>query len=132
MRVLVGYVSQTGNTKKVAEAIFGEIEGEKEIKKLDQIKNMKGYDLAFLGFPVRAFGPDKKAKKFLQTQCRGKKIALFITHASPEDHHKRPRALAEDRCGNCETDARFSSGANRRADPAPGPPDRVFPIFHHF
>ena len=95
MRVLVGYVSKTGNTKKVAEAIFGEIEGEKEIKKLDQIKNMKGYDLAFLGFPVRAFGPDKKAKKFLQTQCRGKKIALFITHASPEDHHDLPGWLAK-------------------------------------
>lgn len=86
MRLLVGYMSQTGNTKKVAEAIFDEIQGEKEIKRLKEIKDMEGYDLAFLGFPMRAFGPDKKAKKFLETQCQGKKIALFITHAAPEDH----------------------------------------------
>ncbi len=95
MRVLVGYMSKTGNTKKVAEAIFGEIEGEKEIRKLDQIKDMEGYDFAFLGFPIRAFGPDKKAKKFLQTQCRGKKIALFITHASPEENKELPGWLAK-------------------------------------
>jgi flavodoxin len=95
MRVLVGYMSQTGNTKKVAEAIFGEIEGEKEIKKLNQIKDMEGYDLVFLGFPIRGFGPDKKAKKFLKTQCPGKKIALFITHAAPEDHEDLPGWLAK-------------------------------------
>ena len=32
MSVLVAYFSQTGNTKKVAEAIYGEIAGSKEIK----------------------------------------------------------------------------------------------------
>jgi len=95
VRVLVGYMSRIGNTKKVAEAIFGEIEGEKEIKKLSQIKDMQGYDLIFLGFPMRAFGPDKKAKKFLKMQCQGKKIALFITHAAPEDHEDLPGWLAK-------------------------------------
>ncbi len=29
MKVLVAYMSKTGNTKKVAEAIYGEITGEK-------------------------------------------------------------------------------------------------------
>ncbi len=85
MRVLVAYMSQTGNTKKVAESIFDEIKGEKEIKRLKEIKDMEGYDLAFLGFPIHGFGPDKKAKKFLESQCKGKKIALFITHAAPEN-----------------------------------------------
>ncbi len=32
MKVIVTYMSQTGNTKKVAEAIFQEIKGKKEIK----------------------------------------------------------------------------------------------------
>ena len=48
MKVLVAYKSVTGNTKKVAEAIFNEIEGEKEIKNLKEIKGIEGYDLAFL------------------------------------------------------------------------------------
>ena len=95
MKVLVGYMSQTGNTKKVAEAIFDEIEGEKEIKRLNEIKDIESYDLVFLGFPIRGFGPDKKAKKFLETQCKGKKIALFITHAAPEDHEDLPGWLAK-------------------------------------
>jgi len=95
MRVLVGYMSQTGNTKKVAEAIFGEIEGEKEIRKLSQIKDIEGYDFVFLGFPIRGFGPDKKAKKFLETQCQGKKIALFITYAAPEDFEDLPGWLVK-------------------------------------
>ena len=32
MKTLVTYMSQTGNTKRVAEAIFKEIKGKKEIK----------------------------------------------------------------------------------------------------
>ena len=95
MKVLVGYMSQTGNTKKVAEAIFDEIEAEKEIKRLKEIKDIEGYALVFLGFPIHGFGPDKKAKKFLETQCKGKKIALFITHAAPEDHEDLPGWLAK-------------------------------------
>ena len=95
MRVLVGYMSKSGNTKKVAEAILDEIGGEKEIKKLDHINDLEGYDLAFLGFPIHGFGPDKKARKFLEKQCNGKKIALFITHASPEDHEELPGFLAK-------------------------------------
>ncbi len=95
MKVLVGYMSQTGNTKKVAEAIFDEIEAEKEIKKLKEIKDMEGYNLVFLGFPIHGFGPDKKAKKFLETQCKGKKIALFITHAASEDSELIPEWLAK-------------------------------------
>jgi len=93
MRVLVTYMSSTGNTKKVAEAIYGEIEGEKEIKPITEVNNLEGYDLAFLGFPIHGYGPDKKAKKFLEQQTEGQKIALFITHASWEDHEAIPSYL---------------------------------------
>ena len=37
MKSLVTYMSQTGNTKKIAEAIFEELPGEKEIKPLDEV-----------------------------------------------------------------------------------------------
>lgn len=95
MKVLVAYMSKTGNTKKVAEAIFDEINGEKEIKRYDEIEDLEGYDLVFLGFPVLRFGPDKKTRRFLETHTKGKKIALFITHASPEGNPEIPKWLAK-------------------------------------
>lgn len=86
MKVLVAYMSSTGNTKKVAEAIYGEIVGDKEIKRIEDVQDIGPYDLSFLGFPTHQFGPDKKTKEFLEKQCRdGRKVALFVTHCAPED-----------------------------------------------
>lgn len=85
MKTLIAYVSVTGNTKKVAEAIYEVIEGEKEIKPLGEVKSLEGYDLAFIGTPIHVYGPSKDAKEFLEEHCNGRSIALFITHASPEE-----------------------------------------------
>jgi len=95
MTVLVAHASKTGNTKKVAEAIFGEIQGDKEIKRISEVDSLEGYDLAFLGFPVHAEGPAKQAKAFLERQTKGHTIALFITHAAPEDAEELPSFLAK-------------------------------------
>ncbi len=85
MKVLVTYMSQTGNTKKVAEAIFQEIKGKKEIKPMQEVVSLAGYDLAFVGFPIQASGPAGDAKGFLEQHVKGKNVALFTTHAAPED-----------------------------------------------
>ena len=86
MKVLVAYMTKTGNTKKVAEAIFEEIRDEKELKAIDDMDSIDGYDVAFLGFPIHQMGPDKKTVKLLEKHCvNGRKVILFITHASPED-----------------------------------------------
>ncbi|MGQ9514924.1 MAG: flavodoxin family protein [Thermoproteota archaeon] len=85
MKVLVAYMSRTGNTKKVAEAIYGAIPQPKEIKRIEDLTSLEGYDLSFLGFPIHAFGPDKEAKTFLETHVKGRTTALFITHMAPED-----------------------------------------------
>lgn len=80
-------MSKTGNTKKVAEAIFEEISDEKEIKTIDEVDSIEGYDIAFLGFPIHKMGPDKKTATLLEKHClQGRKIVLFITHAAPEDN----------------------------------------------
>ncbi len=84
MNFLIVYFTQTGNTRKVAEAIYKALEGNKEIKSLDQVADWEGYDLIFVGFPIIAFGPAPQAKESLKKFGSGKKIALFITHASPE------------------------------------------------
>jgi flavodoxin len=85
MKVLVTYFSQTGNTKKIAEAIFEEIHTEKEIKPLKEVSNLEGYDFAFIGFPVHGFGPTKNAADFIKKHAKDKKVALFVTHAMPPD-----------------------------------------------
>ncbi len=86
MKVLVAYLTKTGNTKKVAEAICEEIQEGKELKAIEAVASLDGYDLAFLGFPIHQMGPDKKTAKWLQKHCvNGRKVVLFITHASPED-----------------------------------------------
>lgn len=62
MKVLIAYHSVSGNTKKVAEAIHKEIKAEKELKVLSDVKDLKGYNLSFIGFPIHAYGPAKRPK----------------------------------------------------------------------
>ncbi len=81
MKILITYWSQTGNTRKVAEAIFMSLGGEKTIKPFDEVENFGGFDLVFIGFPVMQFGPPAPARKFIAAHAPGRKIALFITHA---------------------------------------------------
>jgi len=102
MKTLVAYLSKTGNTRKVTEAIYGEIDGEKEMKHIDEVKSLDGYDVAFLGFPVHQMGPDKKEKKLLEKHCTGgKNVVLFITHAAPEDSPDLPPMLEKFRQAAC-------------------------------
>jgi len=96
MRTLVAYFTQTGKTELVAEAIYGEVSGDKEIKTLADVDSLEAYDLAFVGFPIMAFGPADAGKDFLENQAAGKPVALFITHASPEDSEVLPEWL--DKC----------------------------------
>ena len=96
MKALVAYMSKTGNTRRVAEAIHGELRCEKELKSVDSVTDLGAYDLAFLGFPMHQYGPDKKAREFLERNCtKGKKVALFVTHAAPEDNEELPGWLAK-------------------------------------
>jgi len=91
MRALVVYMSKTGNTKKVAEAIYEALDCEKEIMPIDQVVDIGGYDLSFLGFPMQRFGPDPKTVRFLRKYCQpGRDVALFVTHAAPEDADEIP------------------------------------------
>jgi flavodoxin len=85
MKVLVTYMSLSGNTKKIAEAIFQEIQEEKEIKEIAKVNSLEGYDFAFIGFPMHGFAAPEKAADFFEKHCKGKDIALFVTHGAPDD-----------------------------------------------
>ncbi len=93
---MVAYMSKTGNTKKIAEAIYGEIPADKEIKPIAEVQDITQYGLAFLGFPVHGYGPDKKTKELLSKLCtKGAKVALFVTHAAPENDSEVPEVMAK-------------------------------------
>lgn len=84
MKVLVAYVSQTGNTEKVARAIYGELPTEKAIKPLAETGTLDGFDFAFIGFPIQQFGIPQEVRTFLTDHAVGKRIAVFMTHAAEE------------------------------------------------
>lgn len=84
MKTLVTYMSQTGNTKKIAEAIYEEIDGEKDIEKIEEISNLSRYDLVFVGFPIIQANIPENVSKFVLENAAGKNIAFFMTHGSPE------------------------------------------------
>jgi len=81
-KILVTYISWTGNTKKVADAIFETLGGDKTIKTLDEAQNFDEYDLIFIGFPVHSHSVPFKTEELIKRIPPGKKIALFSTHGS--------------------------------------------------
>ncbi|MCI4445267.1 MAG: hypothetical protein JHC32_04495 [Candidatus Aminicenantes bacterium] len=82
MNILVTYYSLTGNTQKVAEAIFETLPQPKSLKPLSEVKSVDNYDLIFVGFPVHSHSVPYPVEHFLKELPAGKKIALFFTHGS--------------------------------------------------
>lgn len=104
MKALVTYMTQTGNTKKIAETIFSAIDCMKEIIPMHEVTATEDYDIIFAGFPVINFGPAEQGKKFVERHCHGKKTALFITHALPsEPADKKEKILIDNITEKCKS-----------------------------
>ncbi len=82
MKALVTYFSKTGNTEKVARAIYETLTVDKEIKPIQGLESAAGYDIVFCGFPVHAHSVPGKAQPFIKALGEGQKIAFFSTHGS--------------------------------------------------
>ena len=82
MKALVTYFSRTGNTKKVAQAIYDAVTIEKTIAPVDDAPPAAGYDVIFCGFPVHAHSVPGTISSFIKNLPEGKKLALFSTHGS--------------------------------------------------
>ena len=89
MRVLVTYYSQSGNTEKIAKAIWEEAsqENEANLKKLENVgaKEFAGYDFILIGSPLHSANLAVPVKEFLTNiqAGSGQKMAGFITHFAP-------------------------------------------------
>jgi len=81
-KTLVTYFSRTGNTKLVAEAIFGALPGDKTLKPMAEAGDLGPYGLIVAGFPVHTHSVPYPAEVLLKTIPEGKKVALFSTHGS--------------------------------------------------
>ncbi|MBD3415072.1 MAG: hypothetical protein GF421_11650 [Candidatus Aminicenantes bacterium] len=83
-KTLVTYFSQTGNTKKVAEAIYENLQGDKQIKNFKEadMEDMKDCDLIFVGFPVHSHSVPVAMERFIKQIPPNKKLAFFSTHGS--------------------------------------------------
>jgi len=111
MQFLVTWWSQTGNTLKIAKAIFESLPENKTFAPLSEAPSLDGVDLTFIGFPVMQFGPPPLAKKFIKNHTSGKKIALFVTHAiNPFSDDPKQQALLRKEIGQCR-EAAIGAGA---------------------
>lgn len=101
MKVLVTYYSQSGNTEKIAKAIYDEASkaNEADCKKLEDItpEGVAGYDVVFIGSPLHSgslAAPVKECLGVIQ-ESTGQKMAGFITHMAPAYPEQDMEAFAD-------------------------------------
>jgi flavodoxin len=109
MRILVAYYTQTGNTKKIAEAIASELESLGHEVVLESVrglrpKDLAGHEVIFLGSPCHSSDLAKPVKKLLEKMetLPSARVAGFVTHSTytPEGG-ERQRKLHEQWAGKC-------------------------------
>ncbi len=89
MKILISYFTQTGNTEKVARAIYDEVssqEHEAHLKRIKEIAvdSLNDYDLIFIGSTCHSADLANPVKQILQEVAESPKFKLagFATHAT--------------------------------------------------
>ncbi|HAJ26777.1 MAG TPA: hypothetical protein DCG53_05955 [Syntrophus sp. (in: bacteria)] len=93
MKALVTYYTQTGNTGKVAKAIYEAISIEKVLIPIAELKDQGGYDIVFVGFPVHAHSVPAEAETFIKGLPKDQRVAFFSTHGSMRGGHLPKQAF---------------------------------------
>ena len=109
MKVLIAYYSETGNTEKIARAIYDEASKDHDahLKKIREITADKfnDYDLVFLGSACHSSDLAAPVKRILDgiSKSPNFKLAGFFTHSTvlPDDSFDRARELYERWAGKC-------------------------------
>ena len=108
MKSAVVYYSETGNTARVGQAIAQAIDpvvtsdntpavaatesivgapiqdARVVVSSIQDEPSLDGCDLVFVGMPIIRFGAPEPAQMFLEEQCAGRRVALFVTHTAPD------------------------------------------------
>ena len=81
MKVLVAYSSRTGNTAKVAKAIYEALDVKKDIADIADIADnpeISGYDLIIVGCWINKGNVNSEARKFFK-KITNSSVACFVT-----------------------------------------------------
>ena len=95
MKVLVAYHSETGNTEKIARAIYEEVSTDHEthMEKIEDVTadELKNFDLVFLGSACHSSDLAAPVKRILNAIPSSPKFKLagFFTHATSQEGFKR-------------------------------------------
>ena len=84
MKTLIVYSSQTGNTRKLAQAVNDLIPGEKILCPVDEAPEPEGFDMIVQGFWLKAGKPDPKSSEYL-ARLGDVRLFLWATHGAAAD-----------------------------------------------
>lgn len=110
MKSLVVYSSKSGNTRKLAEAVYGYLSGEKEIAAVADAPDPAGYSFVAVGFWLKGGQPDPDSQAFLARLQEGQNVYLFATHAAAvgSEHVKNAMKKARELAAKTYVKATFS------------------------
>lgn len=81
MKVLIVYYSNTGNTEKLAKAIYEASADENAtLARVEDVQDINGYDFIFAGFPILHHSVPGQMARLIQRFPEGTPVALFATH----------------------------------------------------
>ncbi|MFZ7128079.1 MAG: flavodoxin family protein [Desulfobacterales bacterium] len=93
MKALVVYSSQTGNTRKLAEALYSAMDCEKAIRPVEEAPDPSGFDFVAVGFWLKAGMPDAKSAAYLE-RLGEVDLFLFATHGAAADSEHAKAGIA--------------------------------------
>lgn len=89
MKSLVVYSSKTGNTQRVAQAIYDVLPQPKTISRVEDAPPADGFDFIALGFWVDKGTADKKAQKYMSGMKKCKVGVFGTLGAYPDSDHAK-------------------------------------------
>jgi flavodoxin len=116
MESLVVYSSQTGNTRKLAEAVFEALPGEKSIYPVDEAPDPSDYGFIAVGFWLMAGKPDPKASEYLG-KIGKKPLFLFATHGAGAGSDDAIHGMASAKSLAAESDIRGTYSCQGEVNP---------------
>lgn len=110
MKSLVVYSSKSGNTRKLAEALYNHLSGEKELCAMADAPDPAGYNFVALGFWLQGGQPDPDSQAYLAKLEEGQDLYLFATHgaATNSPHVRNAMNSAKAIAGKAHIIATFS------------------------
>ena len=132
MKVLVVYYSETGNTEKIARAIYEEVSKEHKayLKRVDEITvdTLNDYDVVFLGSTCHSTDLSAPIKRVLDSIPDSPKFKLagFFTHATSSEGFNRWASKCPSSFQNTSKEKKIDFKGHFNCQGAPSPPIQDF------